>query len=382
MNQQRLGAPGSNDTRVISCNGCGLDAQVPHLAPNQTAYCPRCGHKLTSLKHNWIDKVLALGLSGLVLLALSVSFDFLSFSSNGLTTSITLISEVETLIQQDYLGLAGVILFVCILLPASVLLLLCAWMLAIKFGVGLRATKAQIAICFNFIIWCMPEVFMVGVIVSMVKITAMADVVFGPSFYFYIGFMVLYILTLLHLDRFQVELALMQEPTVKPDSRKSHNRVQWTWALLFTAVLLYLPANFLPIMTTRFLGVDSPSTIVGGVITLWHHESYMIAAIIFIASILVPMFKMLAIGYLNYSVQTNSRASIKQRYGLYRITEMMGRWSMIDVFVVAILAGLVQLGSTMSVYPGSAVIAFCAVVVLTMLAAMSFDSRMIWEKEQ
>lgn len=378
----KLGAQSSDEGKVISCKGCGLNTHVPMLQANQTAYCPRCGHKLTSLKQNWVDKVLALGLSGLVLLVLSVCFDFLSFASNGLETSITLLSEVETLIKQDYLGLAAVILFVCLLLPASVLLLLCSWMLSIKFGLGIRATKAQISLCFNFIIWCMPEVFMVGVIVSMVKITSMADVEFGPSFYFYISFMVLYILTLLHLDRFQVELVLIDEPHTKKGRINSGQRVQWTWALLLTSIVLYLPANLMPIMTTRFLGVDSPSTIVGGVITLWHHGSYMIAAIIFIASILVPIFKMLAIAYLNYSVQTNSRASVKQRYILYRITEMMGRWSMIDVFVVAILAGLVQLGSTMSVYPGSAVIAFCAVVVLTMLAAMSFDSRMIWENEQ
>ena len=382
MNKQWVGAQGSGENRMIPCKGCGLQTLVPSLEPNQTAYCPRCGHKLTSLKQNWVDKVLALGLSALLLLLLSISFNFLSFSSNGLETSITLISEVETLIAQNNLSLAAVILFVCILLPACVLLLLCAWMLSIKFGIGLRATKAQIALCFNFIIWCMPEVFMVGVIVSMVKVTSMAEVTFGPSFYFYIGFMVLYILTLLHLDRFQVELAFIKESKFTATVLNTDKRVQWTWALLFTSVILYLPANLLPIMTTRFLGVDSPSTIVGGVITLWHHGSYMIAAVIFIASILVPMFKMFAIGYLNYSVQTDSNVSIKQRYTLYRVTEMMGRWSMIDVFVVAILAGLVQLGSTMSVYPGSAVIAFCAVVVLTMLAAMSFDSRMIWENEQ
>ncbi|MBJ7550836.1 paraquat-inducible protein A [Marinomonas ostreistagni] len=369
----------SEGGRIIACKGCGLKTQVPTLAPNQTAYCSRCGHKLTRLKHNWVDKVLALSMSGLILLVLSISADFLSFATNGLETSISLVTEVETLINQSYLGLAGVILFVCILLPAVVLVLLCAWMISIKLGIGLRATQAQISLCFNFIVWCMPEVFMVGVLVSMVKITAMAEVTFGLGFYFYIGFMVLYILTLMYLDRYQVELELTKDESLQELETDTRKRVQWTWALLLTAVLLYLPANLLPIMTTRFLGADSPSTIVGGVITLWDHGSYFIATVIFVASILVPVFKMLAIGYLNYSVQTKSKASIKQRYILYRITEIMGRWSMIDVFVVAILAGLVQLGSTMSVYPGSAVIAFCAVVVLTMLAAMSFDSRMIWE---
>lgn len=372
----------SSNGRTIVCKGCGLQTHVPSLEPNQTAYCPRCDHKLTSLKQGWVDKVLALSLSGLVLLVLSLFFTFLTFSKNGMGASISLLSEVEILIGQNYLGLAAVILFVCILLPGCVLILLTVWMFSIKLGLGLRATKAQISLCFNFIVWCMPEVFMVGVLVSLVKISDMADVEFGLGLYFYIGFMALYILALLHLDRYQVELLFLREPTPKPVEYNSDARVQWTWALLVTSILLYLPANLLPIMTTRFLGVDSPSTIVGGVYTLWHHGSYWIAIIIFVASIIVPMFKMLAIGYLNYSVQTRSDANIEQRYTLYRITEIMGRWSMIDVFVVATLAGLVQLGSTMSVYPGSAVIAFCAVVVLTMLAAMSFDSRMIWEKKQ
>ena len=136
----------SNERRVIACKGCGLESSVPILESNQTAYCSRCGHKLTTLKHNWVDKVLALGLSGLVLLILSLFFNFLSFSTNGLNASISLISEVETLIEQGYVGLAGIILFACLLLPAGVLLLLSAWMIMIKFGIGLRATKAQISL--------------------------------------------------------------------------------------------------------------------------------------------------------------------------------------------------------------------------------------------
>lgn len=368
--------------RVISCERCGLNTAIPLLEANQSACCSRCGHKLTSFKHNWVDKVLALGLSSLALLALSLFFNFLSFSTNGLHASISLTTEIETLVQQNHIALAGVVLFVCILLPTAVLLLLCLWMVSIKLGIGRHATKSQIDICFNFIVWCMPEVFMVGVLVSMVKITDMADVTFGPGFYFYAGFMMLYVLTLMYLDRFQLELLIAKKSSKSTSLEKQRKRTQWTWALLVTAVLLYIPANILPIMTTRFLGADTPSTIVGGVVTLWEHGSYLIASVIFIASILVPMFKMLAIGYLNFSVQSNSRAGIRHRYFLYRMTEIMGRWSMIDVFVVAVLAGLVQLGSTMSIFPGAAIIAFCAVVILTMLAAMSFDSRMLWESEQ
>lgn len=366
---------------AVACGQCGLISHVPPLEPHHKANCPRCGHTLSALKSGWVDKVCALSVASLLLLVLSISFTFLTFHVNGMEQSISLLSVIETLTEQGYLGLSAIVLFVCIGLPASVMCMLLVWMMSIKMGFGLSAAKAQIQLCFNVIKWCMPEVFVIGVLVSMVKILTMADLEFGPSFYFYVAFILSFACALMYLDRHQVELVLLKQPIVEGGRVSKQQRVQWTWALLLTAVLLYLPANFLPIMTTRFLGADTPSTIVSGVMTMWQNDSRLIAVIIFVASILVPVFKILAIGYLNYTVQHNSLHNIKRRQLLYRITEFIGRWSMIDVFVVAILAGLVQMGSAMSVYPGPAVVAFCSVVILTMLAAMSFDSRMIWESD-
>lgn len=154
--------------------------------------------------------------------------------------------------------------------------------------------------------------------------------------------------------------------------------IQKTWALIITSILLYIPANTLPIMNTRLLGQDDPSTIIGGVILLWHHGSYPIAMVIFVASIMVPIAKILVLIWLNYSVQTNSMKLEHQRIILYRIAEFVGRWSMIDIFVVIILASLVQLGNTMSIVPGAATFAFSGVVVVTMLAAMSFEPKLIY----
>ncbi|MBM6551576.1 paraquat-inducible protein A [Marinomonas ostreistagni] len=349
--------------------------------PKQKAHCPRCDHVLTMLQPNWAEKMLALSCSALLLLVLALTFSFLSFDINGLKTSITLFSVVETLAEQMYLGLAILIFTVCIALPGCVLVMLVMWGIAIKWQLGVTAAQAQIRWCFSFLKWCMPEVFIVGALISMVKLVAMADIGLGPAFYFYGGFIVMFILTLMHLDRRQIELALLKKIPTENRPIRAQQRLQWTWALLLTSVLLYLPANLLPIMTTQFLGDAEPSTIVAGVITMWQNGSYFIAMVIFIASIMVPIFKILALAFLSYSVQSRRSFSSQQRYILYRVTELMGRWSMIDVFVVAILAGLVQLGSTMSVFPGPAVVAFCAVVILTMLAALSFDSRLLWEQE-
>ena len=157
--------------------------------------------------------------------------------------------------------------------------------------------------------------------------------------------------------------------------------LQKTWAWLVTSILLYLPANLLPIMYTSFLGKTTESTILGGIVTLWEHGSYPIAAVIFIASVLVPLGKIIVLVWLCISVQRGHTGAHRHKTLLYRATELVGRWSMIDVFVVGILVALIQLGSIMNILPGAAALAFAAMVATTMLAAIAFDPRLIWVSE-
>lgn len=154
--------------------------------------------------------------------------------------------------------------------------------------------------------------------------------------------------------------------------------IQHTWAWLLTSILLYIPANFLPIMHTNFLGTVSQNSILGGVMELWSHGSYPIALVIFVASILVPLGKFIVLGWLCLSVQFGSAFALPQKTRLYRITEFVGRWSMIDVFVVGILVALIQLGTIMTILPGAAATAFAAMVAATMFAANAFDPRLLW----
>jgi len=154
--------------------------------------------------------------------------------------------------------------------------------------------------------------------------------------------------------------------------------IQKTWAWLITSVMLYFPANFLPITYNRLLGRESESTILGGVVTLWEHGDKPIAAIIFVASVLVPLGKMIVLSWMCLSVQMGSNFALTHKTKLYRITDFVGRWSMIDVFVVSILVALVQLGNIMAVRPGVAAVAFAGMVVTTMLASHAFDPRLLW----
>jgi paraquat-inducible protein A len=152
-----------------------------------------------------------------------------------------------------------------------------------------------------------------------------------------------------------------------------------TVALLITAIVLYIPANVLPIMNTVQLGASEPATILGGVVILLKMKSYPIAAVIFIASIMVPVSKFIAITYLVFSVRHHRQYSARQRTVIYRFTEFVGRWSMVDVFVVSILVALVRLQGILTIEPGSAALAFAGVVVVTMISAQSFDVRLVWD---
>ena len=158
---------------------------------------------------------------------------------------------------------------------------------------------------------------------------------------------------------------------------RNRDSLQRTWAFTIAALLLYLPANLLPILRVEsFYGTQS-STILTGVIQFWEEGDYPVAIIIFVASVLIPILKIIAIVWLCFAATTGWQPRGMTK--LYRITEFVGRWSMVDVFVVAILVGVVQLGSTISIHPGAGAVSFAAVVVLTMFAAMSFDPRLIWD---
>ena len=155
--------------------------------------------------------------------------------------------------------------------------------------------------------------------------------------------------------------------------------LQRTYALALVAMMLYIPANVLPITNTVYLGASAPSTIFGGVVTLWEMGSYGIAMVIFVASIFVPVAKLVILLYLCEVVRRKQVTNPEKSAVLYRVTEFIGRWSMIDVFVVAVLVALVKLGNIISFYPGPAALSFAGVVMITMVAAAQFDPRLLWD---
>jgi len=265
--------------------------------------------------------------------------------------------------------------------------------------------------------WMMSDVLLVGILVSLIKIVSLARISLGPSFVVFCLFSLLLLKSMntidwaflwraiagpaahppgLHSGRSgqaqdvapcRVCESMIDVRTHRPCQRCGHQsvlrhipRLQLTAALLVTALMLYIPANVYPIMNMHSLFGSAQQTIAGGVIQLFAHGSWPIALIIFCASIVVPLTKIGALGWLclcgHYHLHRNNQVQTR----LFRFIELIGRWSMIDIFVVAVLTALVQAGALMSVTPGPAVVSFAVVVLLTMIATETFDTRMLWRQ--
>lgn len=399
----------------VTCPDCDLIVELPALRDGQRAFCPRCRHLLTRRAHRALERSSAFALAALIFLVLANSYPFLSFRANGREQVMTLLQSAQELYRNGSEELGLFVLAFIIVVPAliilSLLLVLVPILLRRRALIGQRIWARFI---FTLSPWSMVEVFILGVLASLTKISSMATIVLGSSFWAYIAFTLCFLIAVSSLDRYQFWRTILPHPapraqvghtaasqglahchicTLTSPVAKYHcprcgatlhlrspNSLQRTLALLITATVLYLPANLLPITHTDQFGNVLDSTIMDGVLMMWEHGSYPVALVIFIASIMVPMAKLVSLSWLCWSVSRRETTLPRQRTSLYRITEFVGRWSMVDVFVVAILVALIQLGGILTIRPGPAALAFSGVVIITILAADSFDPRLIWDK--
>ncbi|MDC8804711.1 paraquat-inducible protein A [Halomonas pacifica] len=404
--------------RLRACHECDWVAALPPLRPGEKADCPRCGHTLVRRHYRAAQRSLALAVAALVALALGVSFPFVSFQVGGIGNRIELTQTATTLIGFHQPLVAIVVLLTILVLPAVYLLGVIWLQSGLMRGAPWPGSRALARSLDHLNPWMMADVFIIGALVSLIKIAGMAEVQLGTAFWAFCAFAVLLLMTTQSIDGDWMWFTLAGEPRAphgthpgeraavqditgcptcgligrldergRGQCRRCGERLrarlphsqQRTWALLAAACVMYLPANLYPIMTTTSLGHSQPSTIIGGVVDLWQMGSWPVASVIFVASILVPVGKVVALAWLCLAVRHSDELHASTRTRLYRLTELIGRWSMVDVFVVAILVALIRAGSLMSITPGPAALAFAGVVVLTMLAAMTFDPRLIWD---
>lgn len=162
---------------------------------------------------------------------------------------------------------------------------------------------------------------------------------------------------------------------------RRRNAVQRTWALIIAAAVCYIPANLMPVMITNTMTSVEADTIISGAVLLYETGSWHLSLIVLIASVAIPLAKLAALAYLLIAVQLGMGGDLHGRSRLYRLLEFVGRWSMLDIFVITFTVALIQLEPLMSIKPGAGVLFFAAVVVLTMIAAETFDPRLIWDSD-
>jgi len=158
--------------------------------------------------------------------------------------------------------------------------------------------------------------------------------------------------------------------------------MQRTWAFMIAAAICYVPANLFPVMVTTRVGSTHADTILGGVVRLYETGTWPLALIVLIASVMIPLGKLIALAYLSIGIQRGTARDLRDRTRLYRLVDLIGRWSMIDAFVATFVVAILQLGPVMTVKPGPAVPYFMAVVILTMFASRAFDPRLIWDAHE
>jgi paraquat-inducible protein A len=405
-------ASATSGRRIFECPECGRHQALAALTPGSTVKCGRCGATLLSIPDNSLQRSLALVLTGLILLAIAVTTPFMSLTIEGRFQQANLLTGAIALWDQGLWPLALVVLLTTVVAP----LLTLGALGYVLLGLRLPHPPGDVPVVFRWLEflhpWSMIEVYLLGVFVAYVKLIAFATVDVGVACYA-LGFLMLIMVAIdfeLSPELVWQEMerrGLAKAPTLRGDALllcetcgltapigergsacprcgaarhlRKPGSVTRTWALLITAMILYVPANLYPVMTVVMFGQGEPNTILGGVKELLDSGMWPLALLVFFASITVPALKIIGLIVLLLTTQRGSRWRLRDRTVLYRIVESVGRWSMIDIFMLSILAGLVQLGAIATIEPGVGAISFCAVVIITMFAAASFDPRLMWD---
>jgi paraquat-inducible protein A len=403
--------------RLGECHACGLLQTVPALAPGETARCVRCPTVLHRASAHRLDHIIALTLAAVILLATMCATTMMSVETAGISHTAGLFSGPIELVRQNMPALAAVVVFVTVLAPFGKLIGTLYVLVRLYEPGPPRHLRRVFVFAERLRPWSMIEVFVLGVFVAYVKLGGLVTIGLDAGVYALLGLMFLLIWADAALDRESVWRLLAPagssgggEPIAAPAEVEragceicgfvseigpatSHrcprcasavhprrrDSLARTWALVVAAAVMYVPANYYPVLTVMQLGAGAPSTIIGGIRELVEAGQYPLAALVFFASVAVPMLKLVGLVIMLIATQTGRVGWLRDRTRLYHIVRFVGRWSMIDIFMESLLGALIVFGSVITIQPGVGAEAFCAVVILTMFAAETFDPRLMWD---
>lgn len=397
---------------MLACHDCGTVHRIHEQRAGTRSSCTACGHTLFRHIDQGVEQAFALNLAALVLFGVASLFPIMSMTLGGQTQAATLAGGVTALYRNGMPVLAVLVGLVAIAIPLAGILGTIYVLGHVLTGRSSRTLAWVFVMVRRLKPWAMTEVYLLGLVVAWVKLRDLATIHLGLALLALIVLILVMIWADARLEPQEVwehvapqardttasghagdlltchDCGLLIPGTAtSPTCSRCHSRLHRrkpdsivrTWALLIAAAILYIPANLLPVMTVISLGQGEPDTILSGVKVMIAIGMWPVAVLVFFASIVVPSLKLIGISYLLITVQQGSMHRRRDRTTLYRIIEGVGRWSMVDIFMISILVALVNLGGVATIEPGPGAAAFASVVVLTMLASSSFDPRLIWD---
>ncbi len=411
--------------QIRECPGCGLFQAVPPRARGMVARCLRCPTTLQRQPPPPLHHAAALTAAALVLLVITCMTTLMQVQTAGMSHSADLFSGPEELARRGMAVLGLVVVFVTVLAPTGKLVGTLYVLLRLAEVPPPGHLRQVFVLVERLRPWSMVEVFVLGVFVAYVKLVDVVRIDLGTGVFALLALTIVFVWADSALDRQAVWDRLNRQAvwdpldrsdasddvasawtTIPEDAvgcetcglvsrrRAEHSRcpccattlharkpdsVARTWALVIAAAVLYVPANVFPVLTVVQLGAGAPSTILGGVRELVLAGMYPLAALVFFASVAVPMMKLLGLSGMLLATQTGFGGWLHDRTRLYYAVRWIGRWSMIDIFMEALLGALVRFGNAITIEPGIGALAFCGVVILTIFAAETFDPRLMWD---
>lgn len=415
----------------LACPDCDLVLPKAQPPKGSRTECPRCGCVLLNHCHDTVARSLALALSGLLFYFPAIFMPLLTFRKLGLSESGNVLNTIVEFIDNEYYLVAVIVFFSAVLFPLIKLSLLATVSLCLQINRHPKFLKSFFR-AYNILAeWAMVEVYLLGITVTIIKMQRSTEIYFNTGFYCFVALVLISMATSLSVckESFWMlieskgkrswqyfnntlssalaigvrtaasnnlylcrECGLLCYSHPENGDKKQicrrcgatlHFRkpgsISRTWALTITALLLMFPANLLPIMHVDFLGIPSNSTILDGIRIFFQEGSYFIAMIILTASILIPIFKIIGLAIILLTIKFKRAKYLRQKTSMYRFIEFIGRWSMLDIFVIALLGFFVNFGFLTSIETAPAATYFCLVVVTTMLAAITIDPRLMWD---
>ncbi len=412
---------------LAACPDCDLLLPRVEAPVGYSSVCPRCGKKLSKGSQGSIAKVLALSITGLLMYLPAISLPLMTLNAFGFSDSANILESILNFYRNDYYLVALMVLLSAIVFP----LLLLTTIFLISLQLQLGRYPAYLAGLFRTHLhleeWAMVEVYLLGIMVTIIKMGHSSDIEYHVGIFCFTGLVLitLAIATVVDRDLFWraidekgagQRVAAGLEPPLEPSdradsaaeqgvilchtchklspaaqagsgcprcratlhARKPHS-VARTWALVVTSAIFLAPANLLPIMEVDFLGIPDRSTIMDGIIYFFQDGSYLIGLVIFTASIVVPVFKIVGLTILLQATRPGHENFLVQKTRMFRLISFIGRWSMLDIFVIALLTVLADYGFFTSIHTAPAATYFSLVVLATMFAAITFDPRIIWD---